>query len=101
MRHFIPVFSILLLAACATSSPARYAKDGATRDEFDEAAYQCLKKTLVSESGAIKNAYGKIGEVSGSVNCDRFNRCMASSGFNKSPNGTFTVRDFGEVNCKQ
>jgi len=101
MKSYMVVFIIVLLTACSTNPPARYAKDHASQDEFGESVYRCLKKTTVSESSTIKNAYGTLGVVKGSVNCDRFNSCMASNGFKKSAHGEFVVKDFDEINCKQ
>ena len=101
MKNYLVAFIVVLLAACATKPPAQYAKDGASRDEFDEVVYRCLQKTVVGERGTIKNAYGVVRATTGSVNCDKFNACLASKGFKKSAKGTFVVKDFEEIDCKQ
>lgn len=102
MKPCIALLMAMLLVACSSNPPARYAKDGATRDEFDEVVYRCVKKTVKGERGTITDRYGNVTQTTGNVNCDQFNACMASSGFKKSPNGAFQVKDFkDEVSCKQ
>jgi hypothetical protein len=101
MKLCIAVPIALLLVACSTN-PARYAKENASRDEFEESVYRCLQKENSAGSSEIRNAYGKVSLAStGTVNCERFNSCMASKGFKKSVNGEFLVRNYEEYDCKQ
>jgi hypothetical protein len=101
MKLCVAVPIALLLAACSTS-PARYGKENASQDEFEESVYRCLQNENSSGSSAIRNAYGKVSlATTGTVNCDGFNSCMASKGFKKSVNGEFLVRNYEEYDCKQ
>lgn len=101
MKSSMAIFILVFLAACATKQPAHYAKDNASQGEFEEISYRCFKKTTTGGPSELRTAHGKVGEVKGSVNCDKFNACMASSGFVKSAKGEFVVKDFAEVDCKQ
>jgi len=99
MKTVAATLMALLLAACA-SGPTKYAKPGATPDEFSEAVYRCLQKSSDMDKNTLRNAYGEVKTVKSNVNCEKFNTCMSSKGFNKTPDGDFVIKDFDEISCK-
>lgn len=100
MKSYIAVLIVLLLAACSSNPPARYQKDNAGRDEFDEIAYRCKLKTIQTLSSEIRDQYGNVTPEKKAVDCDAFNTCMASKGFKKSVDGGFSVGQDEEIRCK-
>ena len=100
MKSYITVLIVLLLAACSSNPPARYQKDNAGRDEFNEIVYRCKLKTIQTLSSEIRDAYGNVTPEKRAVDCDRFNTCMASKGFKKSADGEFSVRDDKDISCQ-
>jgi hypothetical protein len=76
-------------------------KKDAGEEEFAEMYYQCKKKTLHIVSSQIRDVYGNVTPEVDAVNCTKFNACLASKGFIKSPNGGFVVTNDKEVDCKE
>ena len=101
MKIIVTMVIVLMLSACASNPPARYMKSDAGREEFDEMVFQCKKRTVSSLSSETRDAYGNVTPALRAVNCERFNSCLASKGFVKSPKGDFVVRHDDEVKCTQ
>ena len=101
MKTYMTICIALLLTACATNPPVRYHKNGANEEEFLDVAYQCKKKTAYEASGEIRDAYGNVTPAVVKVNCKKFNACLASKGFTKSPDGSFLVTNDKEIDCKE
>ena len=102
MKSVLLVFMVLSLTACATTNPpSRYIKNNASDEEFAEVSYQCKKKTIRVVTNEIRDAYGNVTPELDLVNCSKFNACMASKGFIKSPTGFFVISNDKTIDCKE
>jgi hypothetical protein len=75
----------------------RFAKPGATNEQFQKDRYECIQQSKKPVSGAYVNAYG--GGASSNVVVDRGTlvSCLAVKGYTVSPEGEFTAPPGGVV----
>jgi hypothetical protein len=84
MRYFwIAIGAAIILSGCATTPPPtmRYAKLGASQQDFMRDRYECIKQAQQPRTGAFVSGYG--GSSVGTIVTSRpiFVSCMSAKGY--------------------
>jgi hypothetical protein len=95
----LPLALLVLLSACAGAAVRGYEKANATRQDFLQVRYECIKDAtfVKAHTGVISgDLYSEQ-----QINCVMYRDCMEARGFNRVPNGPFPdeVRSVNGKTC--
>jgi len=97
-----PLMVSLLFGGCANPPQQfRYAKYGATQEEFMKDRYACLQEAQQRVSGAYVDAYGGGSASRVVANCGVWLSCMGARGYQVDPDGNLAAPPAMIVFCQR
>lgn len=93
--------SAIMLAGCLSNQRLRYTHPDAGYEQFADVSYQCERAHSRITSKAVVNNYGEVSPEERTIDCNKFNACMAKKGFTKTPDGNFALGKDVKLNCSE